>query len=130
QARDYQMVTPQDIDPAVSSLKTSLEQSIQAAFQTQIHADETLVTPFSCQQSVLPDHQPGDEATQVTITVNETCTSMVYSTQAYQNLTTQIASQEAKRLLGDGYRLTEEIQSSINQVTPKDHKTFDLQVKV
>lgn len=130
QAQDYQMVTPQDIDPVVSRLTMSLNQSIQAAFQTQVHADETLITPFSCQQSVAPDHHPGDEAAQITITVSETCTGMAYRTQAYQNLTAQIASQEAKKQLGDGYRLTGEVQSSITQVTPKDHRTLDLQVKI
>jgi hypothetical protein len=130
QARDYQMVTQQDIDPVVSSLKASLKQSIQAAFQLQIHTDETLITPFSCLQSVLPDHQPGDEATHVTITVNETCTGTVYKTQAYQSLTMQIASQEVKRQLGDGYRLTGVVQSSVTQVTAKGHSTLDLQVKI
>jgi len=130
QAHNYQMVTSQDIDAVASSLKASLEQSVQAAFQVQVHPDETLLAPFSCQQSVTPDHQVGDEAAQVTITVSEACTSMAYSTQAYQNLLMQIESQEVKRQLGDGYRLTGEIQSSIAQVTPKDHRTLDLQVKI
>jgi hypothetical protein len=120
------MVTSQDIDAVASSLKASLEQSVQAAFQVQVHPDETLLAPFSCQQSVTPDHRVGDEAAQVTITVSEACTSMAYSTQAYQNLLMQIESQEVKRQLGDGYRL----QSSIAQVTPKDHRTLDLQVKI
>ncbi|MBA2395772.1 MAG: hypothetical protein H0V70_23850, partial [Ktedonobacteraceae bacterium] len=37
QARDYQTVTTQDITTVASSLKTSLNQSVQAAFQTQVH---------------------------------------------------------------------------------------------
>mgnify|MGYP001332727395 CR=1 FL=1 len=130
QARDYQMVTQQDIGTVASSLKVSLGQSMQAALQTQVHTGETLITPFSCQQSILPDHQPGDEAAQLTITVNETCTGMVYSTQAYHTLIAQIANQEAKKQLGDGYCLTGEVQSSVTQATPKDHGTFDLQVKI
>ena len=42
-----------------------------------------------------PDHQPGEEATQVNITVSETCTGMAYSTQAYQSRIMQIANQQA-----------------------------------
>src|SRR5260370_42029891 len=53
EARDYQMVTQQDIDAVVSSLKTSLDQSVQAALQVQVHTDETLITLFPCQQSIL-----------------------------------------------------------------------------
>jgi hypothetical protein len=129
-ARDYQMVTSQDIGIVVSSLKASLDQSIQAAFQTQVHPDETLITPFSCQPSVLSDHQPTDEAAQVTITVNVTCRAVVYSAQEYHTLIAQIESQEAKKKLGDRYRLTGEVQSSITQVTSKDNGIPDLQAKI
>jgi hypothetical protein len=129
-ARDYPMVTPQDIDPIASNLKASLDQGMQAALQMQVHADETLITPFPCQQRVTPDHQPGDEAAQVTITVSQTCTSMAYSTQAYRTLLEQIASQAAKTQLGDGYHLTGEIQSGITQMTSKGDSTLELQVKI
>jgi hypothetical protein len=126
QARDYQTVTPQDITTVVTSLKTSLIQSVQAALQTQVHSDETLVTPLPCQQSVKPDHQPGEEATQVQITVSEMCTGTTYSTQAYQNRIMQIANQQA----GDGYTPIGQVQSTIIQATTQGHNRMQLHVMI
>jgi hypothetical protein len=128
QARDYQTVTQQDIDGVASSLKNSLDQSVQAALKTQVQSDQTLITPVSCQQSITPDHRPGTEATQVQVTVSETCTGATYNTQSLQRLITQQMTQEASKQLGDGYSLNGTIQSSIVQATPKDH-TIMLQVK-
>ncbi len=130
QARDYQTVTPQDVNTTATELKTSLDQSVQAALQTQVHSDETLIPPLPCQQEVHPDHQPGDEAAQVNITVTETCTGMAYNTQAYQRLMTQIESQVARQQLGEGYSLIGATQSTITQVIPKDHGKSELQVKI
>jgi hypothetical protein len=123
-ARDYQTVTAQDIRTVASSLKTSLSQSVQAALQTQVHADETLITPLPCQESVKPDHQPGEEARQVQITVSETCTGMTYTTQAYQSRLTQITAQHA----GDGYLPIGQVQSTITQATVQDAHHTQLHV--
>jgi hypothetical protein len=123
-ARDYQTVTAQDINTVASSLKTSLNQSVQAALQTQVHADETLMTPLSCEQSVKPDHQPGEEATHVQITVSETCTGMTYTTHAYQNRLMQLVAQHA----GDGYLPIGEVQSTITQAVVQDRHRTQLHV--
>jgi hypothetical protein len=120
QARDFQTVTQADIDAAASSLKSSLDQSVQAALKTQIADDQTLITPIPCHQSITPDHRAGNEATQVTITVSETCSGATYNTQAFQRLIAQHITQEASRQLGEGYIPTGVIQSSILQATPKD----------
>lgn len=117
QARDYPTVTQQDITTVVSNLKTSLNQSVQAALQTQVHDDETLLAPFPCQQRVQPDHRVGEEAAQVTITVSETCTAMTYQTQALHALVTRILTQQALAHLGDGYTMQGMVQASVNQVT-------------
>lgn len=105
-ARTYQTVTSQDINSVVSGLKTSLEQSVQAALQTQVQPSETLVTPLSCTSNVTPDHEPGEEATQVHVTINETCTGTTYNTQAVTTLATQRATQDAEKQLGTGYATT------------------------
>jgi hypothetical protein len=125
QARDYQTVTQQDINTVVNNLKTSLNQSVQAALQTQVHSDETLITPLSCQQSSKPDHKPGDEATQVQITVSETCTGTTYNTQAYQSYIIQIANQQA----GDGYIPVGQIQSTI-QAIHQEHNRTELHINI
>ncbi len=119
QARDYQTVTMQDITTVAASMKTSLNQSMQAAFQTQVHPDETLITSLPCQRNVKPDHQPGEEAAQVTILVSETCIGMTYHTQAFHTLVTQIITQQAHNQLGDGYTMQGAVQASINNVSQK-----------
>jgi hypothetical protein len=44
-ARTYPVATEQDISTVATSLKASLDQSVQTALQTQVHSDETLITP-------------------------------------------------------------------------------------
>jgi hypothetical protein len=85
-ARTYRTVTQQDINTVASHLTASLDQSVQAALQTQVQNGETLVTPLPCRQKVQPDHQPGEEATQVHILVSETCTGEVYTYLKYRDL--------------------------------------------
>jgi hypothetical protein len=126
-ARTYQTVAPQDIEGVVNSVKASLEQSVQAAFKTQIQPSETLVTPLACTRSVTPNHAVGEEAATVTVTIDETCTGSVYDTQAFTTTTTQSTIQDAVKRLGTGYTPTD-IQSSITEVTPKAHGTLALQV--
>jgi len=127
-ARTYQTVTPQDIQGAATSATTNLKQGVQAALQTQVQPSETLITPLTCTQKVTPDHQPGDETTTVSITIEETCTGTVYSTLAWTSITAQIATQNATRRLGTGYTNTE-IQTSIIQARTKAHGGVDLQAK-
>ncbi|EFH86897.1 baseplate J/gp47 family protein [Ktedonobacter racemifer] len=103
EARDYQTVTQHDIDIAGASLKSSLDQSTTAALQTQVQSTETLVTPLHCQQKMSADHQPGEEAASVHVTLDETCTGMVYQTQALQTFITQALTTQAKQQLGAGY---------------------------
>lgn len=127
-ARDVQTVTQQDIGGAITSLKTSLDQSIQAALKIQVAADQTLITPVSCQQSVTPDHRVGEEATQVRVTLSETCTGATYNTQSLERLLTQRLTQETSRQLGKGYTLTGTIQHTILKVTQEEHGTILLHI--
>jgi hypothetical protein len=128
-ARTYQTVTQQDINTVTSHLKASLDQSVQAALQTQVQHGETLITPLPCRQKVQPDHQPGEEATQVHILLSETCTGEVYTTAALHTVALQQLTQEATQRQGDGYRLVGDIQITVLQTTPKGHGTVVLQVR-
>ena len=129
-ARDYRTVTAQDITSVATSLKASLNQSVQAAMQTQVQSNETLITPSSCQQSVKPDHQPGEEAAQVNILVSETCRGMTYNTQAYQTQVTHLIQQQAMKQLGDGYTPVGEVQSSILHTTTPNQKQTGLTTSI
>jgi hypothetical protein len=126
-ARTYQTVAPQDIQDVVSSVKASLEQSVQVALHTQVQPTETLVTPLACTQHVTPNHMVGEEAQTVIVTIDNTCTGTVYDTQAFTTITTQQATQDMMKKLGTGYTPTE-LQSSITQAVPKAHGMVDLHV--
>ncbi len=128
-ARSYQTVTQQDVNGVATSLKTSLDRSVQAALQTQVQPTETLVTPPPCTQKITPDHQSGEEATQVNVIVDRTCTGTAYTTQALNALVTQIATADAVHQLGTGYALSGTVGITITQATPKDHGSIDLQIK-
>lgn len=127
-AHDYQSVTQQDITTVAASLKKSLDQSEQAALQTQVQSSETLVTPLPCQESVTSDHHPGDEASQVHVTVSETCTGIVYNTLAYQDDITQVLNRQAGTQLSEGYTLIGQVQSSITQVSTNKQQHTTLHV--
>ena len=130
-ARSYQMVTQQNINSALSSIKASLDQSVQAALSQQVQPNETLVIPVPCSSTVTPDHKAGEEASHVRVTVSETCTGEVYDTKALHDLLTQTVTQEATKRLGNGYGLVGDLQTSITQETINTHQgTAILQVMV
>ncbi len=111
-ARSYPVVSQQDVDGPQAGLRTSIEASAQAALSAQVHpAEETLLTPRACTPSVHEDHPVGSEATQVTITVSETCAGVAYSTAGMQAAAqAQNQAEAAARHLEAGYRLVGEVQ--------------------
>lgn len=115
-ARTYQTVKQSDIDTMVNALNTSLNASIQAALQAQVRSNETLLTPISCKPQISTNHQAGSEATQVTVTVNATCTGEVYDTAAYKQTIEQITTQAAEAAYGNEYGLEGEVQSTIREI--------------
>ncbi|GAC1363008.1 MAG: hypothetical protein NVSMB44_19350 [Ktedonobacteraceae bacterium] len=104
-----------DIDNVGQTLTTSLIQSATLAVQAQVHADETLIRPPACTPHVTADHRPGDEAAQVSITVDETCQGQTYQTQALHNVATRLLTQAATKQLGAGYGLMGMVQTTIRQ---------------
>ena len=125
------MVTQQNINSAVSSIKASLDQSVQAALSQQVQPNETLVTPVPCTSIVITDHKAGEEASHVQVTVHETCTGEVYDTKALHDLLMQTMTQQATGQLGDGYGLVGDIQASVTKAILNQHQgTATLQVEV
>ena len=126
-AQSYQAVTQQDITSASETLKTSLAQSITASAQAQIHANETLLAPILCTSTVTSNHQVGDAATQVQVTVNETCLPTAYQTVALQTVVTQQNTRASAKQLGTGYQLASDVQTSIapaSVMMQKGYMTF------
>jgi hypothetical protein len=116
-AWSYPMVTRTDIDSSVTTLTATLAQSVQAAFAAQVRPDETLLTPVPCIPHVTMNHHVGDEATQVTVLVQETCTGETYETQVVQTQVTQEVTVAAMQHLGTDYTLEGEVQTTVLHVT-------------
>jgi hypothetical protein len=133
-ARDFPMVRAQDVSGTVATLKSSLQASVQAALLTQVRTGETLITPIPCTPKVSADHALGDEATQLTVRLDEMCTGETYDTQAALSLLTQALTQEAARQVGAGYLLSGAVQLTGVIVTPspvkeQQHRALVLQVR-
>ncbi len=115
-ARDFQTVTKQDIANAAAPLKTTLAQSVQGALTGQVQSGEALVTP-PCTPKVTSDHQTGDEATQVKVTLTETCSGVAYDTQELETKATQLLTTQALKKLGSGYSALGDVQVTTTTAT-------------
>src|SRR6266566_573688 len=115
-ARDFRYITKDDIQLAISALTPKLSQSIQAALRAQLKAPEQLVNP-TCNRTINSDHQPGDEASSVQVSVSETCSAVVYNKDALQTQATVILTHQALKKLGTGYRLFGSIQVQVTWAT-------------
>ncbi len=130
-ARSYPMVTLHDIDGAASSLKSFLAQSVQAALGYQLTPAEALVTPVPCVPTVTSTRRAVEEATQVTVSVDEVCTGEAYDKSALHTQIAQRLAQQAKDQLGPGYVQSGDVQATIQLVTITNAKqgTVALRVK-
>jgi hypothetical protein len=102
--RTFQTVAKADIDNAARPLQTALSASSKAAFQGQLTPGEH-VAPLPCSPAVSPDHQPGQEATRVTVRVSETCRAGAYNTDQLQREALLLVTSQAMRTGGTGYHL-------------------------
>jgi serine/threonine protein kinase len=68
------VVKQSDIDGAASPLKTSTQQKASTDLKNQLYANEHLVGTPQCTSNVSSNHNAGDVAANVTVTVETTCT--------------------------------------------------------
>ncbi len=119
-ARDYTVVTRADIQNAASLLKATLLKSEQAALHAQLNSGEALITP-PCKPTVSSNHQPGDEAKQVTVTVSNTCLGIAYDAHNVYTNATQLITTEALKCFGTGYSPIGDIQVSVLTASITNH---------
>jgi len=114
--RDYQTVAKADIDNAARPLQTALSESITAAFHGQLNLGEQLA-PLPCSPTISPDHQPGQEATRVTVTVSDTCRAVAYNTDQLQREALLLMTSQAMRTVGTGYHLAGKCTVVVHKAT-------------
>jgi len=76
-AKDYPLVTKGDIATATSNLLAQVQAEFSLHHEN-LSAGETLVTPVPCTTHTASNHRAGDEAAQVTVTVNQSCSPSAY----------------------------------------------------
>jgi VCBS repeat-containing protein len=112
--RHFQTVAKSDVDNTAIPLKTALAQSVSGAFQGQLQPNEQLHL-LPCTPQVTADHQPGEEATWVNVTVTEICSAIAYDQDALQTQATALLTTRAATKLSTGYSLIGNIQVTVKQ---------------
>jgi hypothetical protein len=129
--QNFTVVQQSDIDGAARPLENTLTPEAQSSVKGQIHPNEQLVHSLQCTPSVTSDHNAGDRATNVTVTVKVTCSGEVYDQQAAQLIASNLLKQQAAKTPGPGYALVGNLTTTVTQVMVTDPKkgTLLLQVK-
>src|SRR5258708_1811513 len=118
--RDFRTVTKNDITNAAAPLKTTLEQSMQDTLTEQLRSSEALTAP-TCTPTTTADHQPGQEATQVKVTVSETCSAVAYNQATLQVRVTQLLTSQATKKLGTGYSMLDVPQVNVTAARAQEN---------
>jgi len=114
--RNYQTVERRDIDSVAIPLKTTLSESMHGALTAQITQNEQLhILP--CTPQVISDHQPGEEAPLVKVTVSMVCSGIAYDAADLQTQAMQLLAAQAGNKLGIGYTLIGNVQVSVKAAT-------------
>lgn len=113
--RDYQSVAKTDIQHVVSNVSQQFQQTLQEKTTSLAAASETLIQPIPCTTSVASDHPAGAEATQVTVTIHETCTPVAYNTNDFKGQAENVLTQAAKQKYGTGYSLIGNVETGIEK---------------
>ncbi len=114
--REFQMVAQRDLDTLATPLKTTVARSVNEAFVGQLKAEEHVFI-LPCHPIVTSDHQPGQEATTVKVTVSQTCRAVAYSSQEVATQATVLLSNQAQQHVGTDYSLLGQVHVSVQQAT-------------
>jgi len=101
-ARDFTYVTQSDVDRPATMLKTQVTQSMQAALGQQLVPGEQL-QKAPCARTVAVDPAIRQEASNVRVTVSETCSDFAYNSLQLTARGAKLLTTQALRLLGSGY---------------------------
>jgi hypothetical protein len=122
-ARDYTTVTQHDITNTTFSLATSLEATSQAALNAQTHPGNTITS--HCANTVQTNHQVGQEATQLTVSVQRLCSAAEFDTKYLQQHIAEEINTASQSSFGHGTTLFSEAHTTTlhTNFTP-NHQVF------
>jgi hypothetical protein len=111
-------VQQSDIDSAANSLISAYQPDALRVLQPAMKANERPLSAPSCTPQVKANHQAGDHAAQVTVSVAFTCAGVVYDQQAARALITPMLSAQAAADPGAGYARAGQVQLAVTNATP------------
>jgi len=112
----YIAVQQSDIDNAAKALKQPLLQSALSSLNGLKHPNEQFVKTPTCATNVTSNHQAGDRATSVTVTVTATCSGEVYDQLSARTIAADLLKTETDKS-NPGFALTGNILTTIIQAT-------------
>lgn len=121
--REYMVVAQADTDTAAEALSAKVRESMAAALQGQVSQGEQ-VQAVPCTPLVTANHHFGDEATNVTVTVSETCTAIAYNTEELQKSAMQLLTTQAAKIVGKDYTLAGNITVTVMKATAQTPTVF------
>lgn len=111
-------VAQSDIDNAANNLIQANQPNTQQVLQGQLQQGEQLAGTPQCAPNTSADHQAGDAADQVTVTVTFTCTGIAYDQAGALALAAQLLMNQAAPTPGEGYGLVGQIKTTLLSATP------------
>ncbi len=129
--RDFKAVAKSDIENTAGQLKNTLSQGTQGALTGELKQGEELQM-LHCNPTISSDHQTGEEASQVKVTMSETCSGIAYNGDALREKVTELLYRQVVKKLGSGYSLLNNpdvsiIQATVNSIPPTVSLSFKAQ---
>jgi len=102
--QNFLFVQASDIQTTKAELDTEVLKSLQASVHQELQTGEALIPP-TCSTSTRSDHQIGEEANTVTVTLTTICSAVEYNQQALQDKADGLLTRNAVHQLGTAYHL-------------------------
>jgi hypothetical protein len=115
-ARDYTVVAEADIATAAATLKAQLAASMAAALHGQLLKGEQMQA-LPCAPTVATDRAAWQEASQVQVTVSETCQAVAYDRRELVSQVAKLLASRAMKALGQGYARYGDVSVTVTQAT-------------
>ncbi|HLW00160.1 MAG TPA: hypothetical protein VKT82_15935 [Ktedonobacterales bacterium] len=122
------VVQQSDIDTTVNSLTSAHQPNAQRVLQQRLQPNEQLVGAPQCTPQVSANHQAGDQAAQVQVTVAFTCTGEVYDHTGAMEMAAGFLSQQAAANPGGAYRLAGTIKTTVTNAALGSQKIITLTI--
>ncbi|HZU67886.1 MAG TPA: serine/threonine-protein kinase [Ktedonobacteraceae bacterium] len=115
--QQYTAVQQSDINNAATTLINANSPDPQQVLQPQIQSNQRMVSTPQCKPNIVSNHQAGDRASNVTVTVHFTCSGEVYDYTGAIAMAVALLKAQAASKPGPGYALVGTIKTTFINAT-------------